>query len=64
MARSLDLTVHAWTFRDDRIDPRFDSAGEELAAYYQLGIDGFFTDFPDTTIKTLIDLSSSNQPSP
>jgi glycerophosphoryl diester phosphodiesterase len=51
-AKALGLTVHAWTFRDDAYPTQlFDSAEEELGSFLQLGIDGFFTDFPDTGVR-------------
>lgn len=50
-ARALGLFVHAWTFRDDQPSPLFASPAAELQRYLELGIDGFFTDFPDTGLQ-------------
>ncbi|MBD3647010.1 MAG: PQQ-binding-like beta-propeller repeat protein, partial [Pseudomonadales bacterium] len=50
-ARDLGLFVHAWTFRDDAWPKAFfPTARAELAHFLNLGIDGFFTDFPDTGV--------------
>jgi|ETNmetMinimDraft_2_1059921.scaffolds.fasta_scaffold00090_13 glycerophosphoryl diester phosphodiesterase len=51
-AKSLDLFVHAWTFREDAYPQKLFSNGEEeLTLFLKLGIDGFFTDFPDTGVS-------------
>ncbi|MDA0978151.1 MAG: glycerophosphodiester phosphodiesterase family protein [Proteobacteria bacterium] len=50
LAHDLGLFVHAWTFRDDRYPDTFSSSEAELRAYLSIGIDGFFTDFPDTAV--------------
>jgi glycerophosphoryl diester phosphodiesterase len=51
-AKTLGLDVHVWTFRDDAyLHQLFDSPQAELSFYLGLGIDGFFTDFPDTGVK-------------
>lgn len=47
-AHSAGLAVHPWTFRDDDVDAAFGSIDDEAAAYFELGIDGAFFDFPDT----------------
>jgi glycerophosphoryl diester phosphodiesterase len=50
--KALGLDVHAWTFRDDAYTSElFESAELELEFYLGLGIDGFFTDFPDTGVR-------------
>jgi glycerophosphoryl diester phosphodiesterase len=50
--KALGLDVHAWTFRDDAYTSElFESAELELEFYLELGIDGFFTDFPDTGVR-------------
>ncbi|MDA0272208.1 MAG: glycerophosphodiester phosphodiesterase family protein [Proteobacteria bacterium] len=51
-AKSLGLFVHLWTIRDDLPMPGFDSVHAEIEAYLEAGIDGFFTDFPDSSIVT------------
>jgi glycerophosphoryl diester phosphodiesterase len=56
-AHAAGLRVHPWTFRAenfflpaslrDGIDPRRQGRlGEEIARHLELGVDGFFTDFP------------------
>lgn len=45
------MTVHPWTFRDDQLDPKFPDIDSEIKAYYALGVDGIFTDFPDTALR-------------
>jgi glycerophosphoryl diester phosphodiesterase len=47
------LKVHTWTFRNDPQYVAGDYAGgpqEEYALFYALGIDGLFSDFPDTAL--------------
>lgn len=63
-AKALGLFIHAWTFRDDAY-PRdyFPSARAELTHFLYLGIDGFFTDFPDTGVSVR-DRMLANRPSP
>jgi glycerophosphoryl diester phosphodiesterase len=67
-AHAAGLIVHAWTFRSeneflpnefrlgDPGGPRFLSkhgdAAAEIARFLALGLDGFFTDFPDTGVRT------------
>ena len=45
------LAVHPWTFRDDALDPKFPDIDIEIKAYYALGVDGLFSDFPDTALR-------------
>ena len=49
-AHELGLQVHPWTFRDDRLPDAFVSPEAEFEAYWALGVDGVFTDFPKTAI--------------
>ncbi len=50
-AHALGLIVHAWTFRNDSyLEDRFTSSDDELARFLGFGVDGFFTDFPDTGV--------------
>src|SRR5215208_1900699 len=43
------LLVHTWTFRDDAFPSGYPGGPvEEYLAFYRLGIDGVFSDFPDT----------------
>jgi glycerophosphoryl diester phosphodiesterase len=48
-AHARGLLVHTWTFRDDAYPTGFPGGPvEELLAFYRLGVDGVFDDFPDT----------------
>lgn len=47
-AHAAGLVVHAFTFRNDRSLYGFTDPAEEYAAYFALGVDGVFTDYPDT----------------
>ena len=50
-AHALDLAVHVWTFRDDVVPSHYGSATDELRAYFALGVDGVFSDFPETAVR-------------
>lgn len=53
-AHDLGLLVHTWTFRNEprRLMSDFkDDPIAEYKAFYTLGIDGLFSDFPDTALK-------------
>ena len=47
------LLVHTWTFRNDASGYGFADPQAEMAYYMQLGVDGVFTDFPDTGVAAL-----------
>src|SRR5687767_10072372 len=48
-AHARGLLVHTWTFRDDAFPSGYDGGPvEEYLVMYDLGIDGVFSDFPDT----------------
>jgi glycerophosphoryl diester phosphodiesterase len=52
-AHKAGLFVHPFTFRNEsrRLAADYDKDGaKEYATYYRLGVDGVFTDFPDTAI--------------
>jgi glycerophosphoryl diester phosphodiesterase len=49
-AHALGLAVHTWTVRDDRPPHVGESVEDELRALYALGVDGVFTDQPDTAV--------------
>ncbi len=52
-AHKAGLFVHAYTFRNEkrRIPADFNGqAKEEYKAFYRLGLDGLFSDFPDTAL--------------
>jgi glycerophosphoryl diester phosphodiesterase len=55
------LLVHTWTFRNEQRRLVSDYAGNpvnEYLQFYRLGIDGVFSDFPDTAVvaRVLFDL--------
>lgn len=50
LAHSLGLLVHGYTFRNDASGYGFADPQAEMAYYFGLGIDGLFTDFPDTGV--------------
>ena len=50
LAHSLGLLVHGYTFRNDASGYGFADPQAEMAYYFGLGIDGVFTDFPDSGV--------------
>ncbi|WP_020161215.1 glycerophosphodiester phosphodiesterase [Methylobacter marinus] len=50
MAHERGLQVHTWTFRNDASGYGFTDPQEEMTYYFDLGLDGLFTDFPDTGV--------------
>jgi glycerophosphoryl diester phosphodiesterase len=53
-AHDLGLFIHTWTFRNEPRRLAADFKGDpaqEYRAFYALGIDGIFTDFPDTAVQ-------------
>jgi glycerophosphoryl diester phosphodiesterase len=52
-AHARGLKVHTWTFRDDAFPSGYPGGPvEEYLAFYRLGIDGVFSDFPDTAFAS------------
>ncbi len=49
-AHKKGLLVHTWTFRNDASGYGFSDPKQEMTYYYDLGIDGLFTDFADTGV--------------
>jgi glycerophosphoryl diester phosphodiesterase len=48
-AHARGLLVHTWTFRDDSFPTGYPGGPvDEYLKFYRLGIDGVFSDFPDT----------------
>jgi glycerophosphoryl diester phosphodiesterase len=50
-AHAYGLLVHTWTFRNEQHRLASDYAGNpvnEYLQFYELGIDGVFSDFPNT----------------
>jgi glycerophosphoryl diester phosphodiesterase len=53
-ARAAGLFVHTWTFRNEARRLASDFKGDAAAEYrmfYDLGVDGLFSDFPDAAVK-------------
>lgn len=50
LAHNLGLFVHGYTFRNDASGYGFADPQAEMAYYFALGIDGVFTDFPNTGV--------------
>ena len=50
MAHEAGLVVHTYTYRDDVVAPGYETIEDELSAAFDLGVDGIFTDFPDTAL--------------
>ena len=49
-AHDAGLAVHAFTFRNDASQYGFSDPIAEYKAYYAIGVDGVFSDFPDTAL--------------
>ncbi|NJD05199.1 MAG: glycerophosphodiester phosphodiesterase [Methylococcaceae bacterium] len=49
-AHDKGLLVHTWTFRNDSSGYGFTDPVTEMAYYFELGVDGLFTDFADTGV--------------
>jgi glycerophosphoryl diester phosphodiesterase len=56
-AHDLGLLIHTWTFRNEQrrlvSDYQVNPVNEYLQ-FYQLGIDGVFSDFPDTAVASRV----------
>jgi glycerophosphoryl diester phosphodiesterase len=50
-AHAVGLLIHTWTFRNDASGYGFADPQMEMAYYMKLGVDGVFTDFPDTGVS-------------
>jgi len=51
------LLIHTWTFRNEQRRSVSDYGGdpvEEYLQFYDLGIDGLFSDFPDTAVAARV----------
>ena len=56
-AHNVGLFVHTWTFRNEQRRLVSDYAGNPINEYlqfYRLGVDGVFSDFPDTAVAARI----------
>jgi glycerophosphoryl diester phosphodiesterase len=52
-AHANGLFIHTWTFRNDASGYGFADPQAEMEYYFRLGVDGLFTDFPDTGVAAL-----------
>jgi len=52
-AHANGLFIHTWTFRNDASGYGFADPQAEMTYYFGLGVDGLFTDFPDTGVAAL-----------
>jgi glycerophosphoryl diester phosphodiesterase len=52
-AHANGLFIHTWTFRDDSGIYGFTDPQAEMTYYMKLGVDGVFTEFPDTGVLAL-----------
>ncbi|AMK76137.1 MULTISPECIES: glycerophosphodiester phosphodiesterase [Methylomonas] len=50
LAHDKGLLVHTWTFRNDASGYGFADPQQEMTYYFDLGVDGLFTDFADTGV--------------
>ncbi len=55
-AHEQGLIVHPWTLRDDRLPAGAAGVATFYEAVYALGVDGVFTDFPDTARRVIEDV--------
>ncbi|MBC8087466.1 MAG: PEP-CTERM sorting domain-containing protein [Phycisphaerae bacterium] len=62
MAHAAGLLVHAFTFRNDASGYGFADPRAEMTYYFSLGVDGVFTDFPDTGVEALAAVSVVPEP--
>ena len=64
-AHALGLIVHTWTFRNERsrqpLDDRSNPINEYLR-FYELGVDGLFSDFADTAVAARVMFKLKNDP--
>lgn len=63
-AHAAGLLVHVWTFRNENRYLSADYQGDPLKEYEQffcLGVDGVFSDFPDTAVtgRSIVNLASN-----
>lgn len=59
-AHALGFAVHTWTVRDDRPPHTGASVEDELRALYALGVDGVFTDQPDTAVRVRAEMGAGD----
>ncbi len=62
-AHALGLKVHAYTFRSEGqylLNDYKNNPTSEYFAYFNLGVDGLFTDFPDAAVKAWTEYKTKN----
>jgi glycerophosphoryl diester phosphodiesterase len=62
-AHAAGLKVHAWTFRneDEYLAPDYKGNSQaEYEQFFKLGIDGVFSDFPDSAVNARNQMFSSS----
>ena len=52
------MDVHVWTVRDDRAPWGGETVEDELRALYALGVDGVFTDHPETALRVRAEMAA------
>jgi len=63
LAHRKGLLVHTWTFRNDSSGYGFKDPEAEMAYYFELGVDGLFTDFADTGVSARGQVFGAGSPS-
>jgi len=64
-AHALGLIVHTWTFRNEHSRQPLDDRGNpvnEYLRFYELGVDGLFSDFADTAVAARVMFKLKNDP--
>jgi glycerophosphoryl diester phosphodiesterase len=64
LAHAAGLQVHPWTFRNEQTHLLADYAGDPLTEYrtfIELGVDGVFSDFPDTARDAIDSVASKDK---
>lgn len=64
-AHALGLIVHTWTFRNERSRQPLTDRGNpvnEYLRFYELGVDGLFSDFADTAVAARVMFKLRNDP--
>lgn len=54
-----EKVVHIWTARNDALPEGIETPEQEFKMLFATGIDGVFTDFPGTAVKTRADLADA-----
>jgi len=64
-AHARGLIVHTWTFRNERSRQPLDDGGNpvnEYLRFFELGVDGVFSDFADTAVAARVMFKLKNDP--